>query len=534
MSNARAIDVRSVVVRPEAWEGATNPVLPGFHPDPSVCRVDHGPPGAPDVWFYLVSSTFEYLPGLPIHRSRDLVTWEHVGHAVTDQLEYAGVGDSGGLYAPTLRHDGARFLLVCTHLGGPEGASGNFAMTATDAAGPWSAPVWWHDSTGIDPSLLLDDDGRIWAHGARAAAEPRWEHQGEIWVREVDPGTLQLVGTEAVVFSTALVGGAWTEGPHLVRRDEHVVLVAAEGGTGEHHAIVTARATSPLGPFEVFLDNPALTHRHLGPGTAVTNVGHGDLVEAADGSWWAVCLASRMVDGVDLLGRETFLVPVAWVDGWPRFAPGVGTLVPEPGGPDGVARGEVGPPPRSPWIAVRRLPEVVADLTDPEAPRLRAGRGLDHAEPAFLGRRLLSPRSSLALEVPGGAAVDAGVAEVGLALRHSTRQWLTVGIRTAASDGEGAPHARHVVVTTCRDGELTTTSGPAVTGAGRLGITVAGRSARPTWTPRDGDAVGLGTVDVAHLATVHAGGFVGVVAGPYAIGDGDVTVGPLTLREVTG
>ena len=185
-----------------AWLDAVNPVRPGFHPDPTICRVD----GVDGTWFYLVTSTFEYLPGLPVHRSRDLVHWELVGHALDrpGQVDLSTVGDSGGLFAPTLRHDGERFLLVCTVVGGPPGASGNFVITATDAAGPWSDPVWWPEG-GIDPSILVDGD-RLWAHGTRLVADPAWEQQTEVWVRELDPRTLVPFGPESVVWTGALHG----------------------------------------------------------------------------------------------------------------------------------------------------------------------------------------------------------------------------------------------------------------------------------------------------------------------------------------
>ncbi|QCB94700.1 glycoside hydrolase family 43 protein [Cellulomonas shaoxiangyii] len=533
---------RSTVTRPEDWHRATNPVLPGFHPDPSVCRVDHGTPDAPDTWFYLVSSTFEYLPGLPVHRSRDLVHWELVGHVVTDQLDYSRLGDSGGLYAPTIRHDGERFLVVCTHLGGPEGGTGNFVVNATDAAGPWSAPVWWPTSEGVDPSLLLDDDGRIWAHGARAAHEPQWAHQGEIWVREVDPATLELTGPETVVFTSALIGAVYTEGPHLYRRGGYVYLVAAEGGTGHHHAVVVARAESPTGPFEPSQDNPALTHRHLGPDAVVVNVGHADLVEAADGSWWALALASRLSDGIDLLGRETFLLPVDWVDDWPVLAPGVGTLVPEPGGPAGTRTGADSPRPHAAWVAVRRLPGAVAELDHAGArATLHAGAGMAASEPAFVGRRLLSPAAVLTLELPDDALTWAGAPgrEVGLALRQSGTQWLTAGLR-AGADGP------RLVVTRCVDGQADVVAEHRVHGAGTVRVRVEGARADIGWQDgSDGSDVTDGSdgsdrtavaavtrVDVTHLSTAYAGWFVGVVLGPYALGDGDVTVGRLEQRAV--
>ncbi|MEV7694030.1 family 43 glycosylhydrolase [Microbacterium sp. NPDC089189] len=510
----------SEVMDAQAWVGATNPVLPGFHPDPSVCRVGEGA----DAWYYLVTSTFEYLPGLPVHRSRDLVNWELVGHVITDQLDFSRISDSDGLYAPTIRHDGERFFVVCKHVGGPAGGEGNFIVTAEDAAGPWSAPVWWRQATGGDPSLFLED-GRIWAHAARQTDRQDWSGQGEIWVREVDPLTLQLTGPESVVFTGAVIGAIWTEGPHLYRRGDFLHLIAAEGGTGRHHAVVAARGNVATERFEAGASNPVLTHRHLGSGSTVVNVGHADLVEAADGSWWATVLASRLVDGVDLLGRETFLVPVVWEDGAPIFAPGVGTLVPEPDtpvGPDGQPAVKVSEP-DEPWVAVRRLPQEIADLGDESGLVLRAGGALDDPMPAFIGQRLLSPYTTVSLGLtpqPMGEVV-----EHGLALRQSGRQWLTVGM---AADGD-QPRGSVLVVTRCVDGIRDEVSRVAVAGPGSAVVEVRGRTAEIVWhTDRHREVVAV--VDLAHLSTTVANGFVGVVAGAYAVGSGSVTIGPFAQR----
>lgn len=419
------------------WEAAANPVLAGFSPDPSVCRVDHGTPESPDIWFYLVTSTFEYLPGIPVYRSRDLVAWELVGHVITDQLDYGNVPDSGGLFAPTIRHDGTRFLVVCTLVardtlgGGPRRRDGNFIVTAPHAAGPWSQPVWWSSSEGIDPSVLVEADGSLWAHGCRSIAAPQWPNQGEIWVREIDPSSLALIGPETVVWTGAVIGGRWTEAPHLYRIGEWVYLVTAEGGTGRHHAVMIARAPGPLGPFEACEDNPIFTHRHLGPDAVVANVGHAELVEGPDGGWRAFVLASRMVDGVDLLGRETFVTEVGWERGWPVLAPGVGVLEPNP-----AVLGSPPPPaPAAPWIGVRRTPQAIATPAGGSVPPggcwvwdeherlvLTAGAGLDGDEPALLARRLSCHRCRVELTLPSAVSRRSPVGRsIGWAWRCGSR-----------------------------------------------------------------------------------------------------------------
>ena len=488
-----------------------NPLLTGFHPDPSVCRVD-GPDG---TWFYLVTSTFEYLPGLPIHRSRDLVDWELVGHAIhrEGQLDLSSVGDSEGLFAPTIRHDGSRFLIVCT-LVGKAARSGNFIVTAEDPAGPWSAPVWW-EGGGIDPSLFADVDGSLWAQGTRLAPQPEWDQQTEVWVRRVDPLTLQLTGPEHVVWTGAVRGAVWTEGPHLYRRGDHVYLIASEGGTSIHHAVSVARAESPTGPFTGCKGNPIFTHRHLGRRYPIVNVGHADLVEDCEGRWWSVLLASRPVDGVDILGRETFLVPVTWEEGWPVMAPGVGTVVANPQHPDAPPlRPAPGCGPRSELVAVRRFPRQVADVVDGRI-SMRAGEPLGTAAPAYVGRRLRAVPSTLTVTLDSLPAT----ASAGLAIRFDSRVWgearvqpTADGVRLSILEGTGGGEPgllRSEVVAPC----------PA---HGTLRLAVDGLVATATWLCGDGHAHPIGDLSLAAMGACVSGGFVGATFGLQCVGSGVV------------
>ena len=256
-----------------------NPILPGCFPDPSICRVGE--------WHYLVASTFELLPGMPVMRSRDLATWETIGHVLDrpGMVDLAGIRSSGGIFAPTIRYDGERFWIVTTLVDPADGErGGTFLVTADDAAGPWSDPIWI-EVAGIDPSLLFDDDGRVWMHGTRLVAEPEWHHQTEVWVRELSIDEGRLVGDEHVVWTGAVRGAVWAEGPHLLRIDGTCYLLAAEGGTAFEHAVCIARAEHPTGPFVGSPANPVLTHRQLGHGAEVQAVGHADLVQAPDGEW---------------------------------------------------------------------------------------------------------------------------------------------------------------------------------------------------------------------------------------------------------
>lgn len=492
----------------------TNPVLPGFHPDPSACRVD-GPDG---TWYYAVTSTFEYLPGLPVHRSRDLVHWELVGHAIhrPGQLDLGSVADSQGLFAPTIRHDGSRFVVVCT-LVGATSRGGNFVVTAEDPAGEWSEPVWWTGG-GIDPSLFYDTDGRVWAQGTREAPEPEWEQQTQVWVREVDPQTLQLQGEEHIVWTGAVRGAVWAEGPHLYRRGEHVYLLASEGGTSIHHALSVARASSPTGPFEGCPGNPIFTHRHLGRDYPVINVGHADLLEDPKGQWWALLLASRPVDGVDVLGRETYLVPVSWEDDWPVFAPGVGTLVENPPHPRVALRHRAARTGPSPLMAVRQLPEDVARL-EGESIAMPAGASLDDAHPHFVGRRLTNIPASISVtidEVPPTATAA-------LAIRYSSAVWGEARVQPTPTG------TRLSVVSRDHDGVLplceSVVEGPP---RGTIRVTVEGLLARATWTPVGGRSHPMGEFSLAAMGASVSGGFVGATYGLHCVGSGVVQARDLT------
>lgn len=370
-----------------------NPILPGFYPDPSICRVGND--------FYLVTSTFEYFPGLPIFHSRDLVHWRQIGHALTreSQLPLKGVHSSDGLYAPTIRYHNGTFYIINTLVGGKT-HSGNFIVTASDPDGPWSEPHWLEGAEGIDPSLLFDDDGRVWYVGARVARNPQFDGHGEIWLQELDLQTMRLVGESLVLWDGALKGARWAEAPHLYKINGWYYLMIAEGGTAHHHAVTIARSRSLTGPYESNPGNPVLTHRHLGLDYPIVGTGHADLVETPSGEWWAVLLAMRPYGGYFYnLGRETFLVPVRWEDGWPIFSPGTGRVefeypaphLPQQTWPQPAARDNFDTDTLSfVWNSLRVSSERFASLTErPGFLRLRLGaeRLSEHAGPSFIGRR---------------------------------------------------------------------------------------------------------------------------------------------------
>lgn len=295
-----------------------NPVLPGFYPDPSICRVGED--------YYVANSTFQWWPGVPIHHSRDLVHWQLVGHALTrpTHLDLRGVSDHGGVWAPSLSHADGKFWLVYTNvrntgLGRPFKDIRIYLVTAERIAGPWSDPIELN-SIGFDPSLFHDADGRKWLVNMvwdYRAGRPRF---GGIVVQQYDPASQRLVGPMTNILAKPVL----TEGPNLYQRDGWYYLMLAEGGTGWNHGIAMARARVITGPYELDPQASVLTARD-DYAQLLQKAGHGELVQTPAGEWYLAHLASRPV-GVErrcVLGRETCLQRVQWsADGWLRLAYG--------------------------------------------------------------------------------------------------------------------------------------------------------------------------------------------------------------------
>ena len=279
-----------------------NPIIPGFYPDPSICRDGED--------YFLVTSSFEFFPGVPLWHSRDLVNWEQLGHILTRerQLPLKNAWTSGGIYAPTLRKHGDTWYMITTNCGG----GGNFLVTAPDVRGPWSDPVWiGHD--GIDPSLFWDDDGSVYYTGTWI--DPVTLRQG-IGQFRVDTATGEkLSDTRIIWYGT---GGRCPEAPHMYKIGGWYYLMIAEGGTEYGHMVTVARSRNVWGPFESCPHNPILTHRDdiCSPFQAI---GHGDLVTGPQGNWWIVFHGIRpSAAQLHHLGRETMLAPVTWDEaGWP-------------------------------------------------------------------------------------------------------------------------------------------------------------------------------------------------------------------------
>ena len=219
-----------------------NPILPGFYPDPSICRVNDD--------YYLVTSTFAYFPGVPIFHSRDLVHWNQIGNILErkEQLPLVNAETSEGIFAPTLRYHDGTFYMITTNVT-PTNDINNFIVTATDPAGPWSDP-YPLDSAGIDPSLFFDDDGKCYYCGTQNRREgSRYFGDNEIYIQELDLNTMKLVGESYPAWHGALRGVEWPEGPHIYKKDGYYYLLISEAGTGHNHAVSIARSKSLTEPF---------------------------------------------------------------------------------------------------------------------------------------------------------------------------------------------------------------------------------------------------------------------------------------------
>ena len=295
-----------------------NPIIPGYYPDPTICRVGDD--------FYLACSSFEMSPGIPIFHSKDLAHWKQIGNAMTMENGFHVEKNTlvGGVMAPTLRYYDGLFYIINTNFSD----KGNYIITAEDPAGPWSEPHWLTDVPGIDASIFFDNDGQayimgtgdVWDNGAGG------KERG-IWLAKYDMEHFKMAGEPVTIFNSALRVGSSPEAPHLYHIGDYYYLIIAEGGTEHYHAVMVARSKEIFGFYEGNPANPVMTHRHMGFTSPIINVGHADFVDLPDGSWYAVMLASRLIDKeYKNLGRETFICPVVWEREWPLFSPETGKI----------------------------------------------------------------------------------------------------------------------------------------------------------------------------------------------------------------
>jgi xylan 1,4-beta-xylosidase len=495
-----------------------NPVLPGFHPDPSVVRVGE--------WFYVVNSSFEMFPGVPIHRSRDLVSWEPLGHVLTrdSQLPLATAGPSGGIWAPTIRHHAGTYYMVTTNAS----HRGSFFVTAKDPAGPWSEPVWigGHQG-GIDPSLFFDDDGKVYL---TSTGSPSGIYQSQI---DIATGKLLTPRPRLVWKGT---GGRYPEGPHLYKINGRYLLLISEGGTEYGHMVTIARASSPWGPFEPCPRNPILTHRDTELSTPIQATGHADLVDDGKGNWWMVLLGIRPQGGHywHHLGRETFLAPVRWdAQGWPVVNDGkpIGPDVRVSALPAGAtsaatpalpARDDFDRPLGPAWNFVRNPVRASYSITERAgwltlhgtAVSLEQEKG---ASPTFVGRRQQHLRARVATRIDFAPAGDKD--EAGLVLYRSPRHRYELGVRRS-----GAGREVFVRQTIGAHVSTVTASAPAP-GREPLVLHIDAEAARYTfsWGPAADRLNKLGAAEPRFLSSEVAGGFIGTYVGLYALAPGGAT-----------
>ena len=485
-----------------------NPVIAGFHPDPSICRVGKD--------YYLANSSFEYFPGVPIFHSRDLVHWKQIGHALTreSQLPLKGQRASRGIYAPTLRCEGGEFYLITTNVE----TGGNFIVHTKDPAGEWSEPLWLKEKTPwIDPSLFFDDDGSVYY-----TRHDGGEKGGVVQAR-IDVATGKLLEEPRLIWRGT--GGVWPEGPHLYKVNGWYYLMIAEGGTSYEHGITVARSKSPFGPFEAHRGNPILSHRDH-PDLPLQATGHGDLVQAEDGKWWMVLLGIRpdRESGKSRhhLGRETLLAPVTWQDGWPvvnggkplaleMSAAGLPPAAPWPTAP--VRSGFDGPKLDLFWTFLRGPSAGLTSLAErPGYLRVKGNKATldDVATPAFVARRQQHLNARIATRIefsPDGPAQYAGLA---LRQNENNHYQLRIG---------GSKMARRIEFVTRVKGQTKVVASAALA-AGPVDLQVRAWPDRYEFSYAQGGAapVVLGAAPTAALSSEEAGGFTGVFAGMVATG----------------
>ncbi len=515
-----------------------NPILAGFYPDPSITRAGDD--------YFLVNSSFSYFPGVPIFRSRDLVHWTQIGSVLDrpSQLDLDSAGISRGIFAPAIRYHDGVFYMITTLVD----RGGNFYVTAKNAAGPWSDPVWLREIDGIDPSFFFDEDpaspthGRAWIiNNGPPEGPPLYNGHRAIWLQEIDLHTQRLIGPRRIIVN----GGTdiskhpiWIEGPHIFRAHGRYYLICAEGGTGDQHSEVVFRADSIWGPWQPYPGNPILTQRHLDTARPfpITSTGHADFVETPAGDWWAVFLGTRpYVDDSYNTGRETFMLPVHWQDGWPVILSGQQHV------PYVHARPALPPQAAGPWptsgnftvrddFSERTLPRYWTVMRTPRGapwydltrrsgwltlearPQPLGGRG----QPSFLGRRQQHATASASTAMAFTPAHPGDFA--GLAAFQNETHWFALGV--GLQDGKAAVQLQR------KSGGPGNSAGDVVVSAplslhpgapvylridARGGLYDFYYGEKPgEWKPLKRD------VDGSILSTKVAGGFVGTFLGMFA------------------
>ncbi|MCR6644666.1 MAG: glycoside hydrolase family 43 protein [Terricaulis sp.] len=524
-----------VFAAPLPQGGYRNPIIAGFHPDPSIVRVGED--------YYLINSTFGFYPGIPIFHSRDLVNWAQIGNAINrpEMMPFDGLHlGYNGIYAPAIEHRDGAFYIITTCIG----CGGNFVITARDPAGPWSDPIWLPHVPGIDPSIFFDDDGRTYIVHHADPPHKAYDAHTALWVMEVDPESFAQISDDVM-----LVDGAteapwrteYLEGPHIYKIDGRYYLWAAGGGTGYFHGQLVYRSESVFGPYEPYSGNSVLTQLGLADDRPdpITATGHADLFQDSNGDWWAVFLATRPFDlappntdpGFFHTGRETFLLPVTWRDGWPIVLEH-GAVVPHIAQGPNVPRHAAPRPTTGNFTArdefdAEALGREWLFIRTPHARWWRSGDGAltleprdarmgDSAQPSFIGRRVAHMNSSAATALRFDPAANS---EAGLMAVQNDAHYAAFGLaRNAAGEtvlrvrqrAGGDDPARGIVLAEAP---------VAARGEIYLRIEINEAHARYSYS-LDGRRFTplLENADALPLTTARAGGFTGLVIGMYAEG----------------
>jgi len=510
-----------------------NPIIAGFHPDPTIERVGDD--------YYMTHSTFSFYPGLPVFHSQDLINWTQIGNAIDRpaMLDFAGLHMGyQGIYAPAITYRDGTFYIISTCVG----CGGNFVLTAEDPKGPWSDPIWLKELQGIDPSLFFDEDGRTYIVHHRNPEPQKAPSHTAVWIMEVDPGTFAPISEDVMLVDggdPATWRTEYLEAPHLYKVDGRYVMISSGGGTEFYHSQLAYRADSPFGPYEPYAKNPILTQLDQPNERAfpTTSTGHADMVKDPDGNWWAVFLGTRdyefpkgdALQGKFHTGRETFLHAVEWKDGWPIILKNAPLNAVESGptgaryNPNQSTTGNFTTredfdnalPPQ--WLSMRQDGSTWSEIKNGKliiTPK--SGLGNQATSSAFTGRRVAHKNAVITTKVtfsPGNPNQEAGL----MALQNDTH-FLAFGLGENA-DGQTVLRIRE------RAGDQDPNEGRVlkediIIPTEILVLRVSLKAARITFAYSEN---GKDFTDVLKghsslvLTTQKAGGFTSAVIGPYGL-----------------
>ena len=475
-----------------------NPVLPGFYPDPSVCRVGSD--------YYMVTSSFEYFPGVPVFHSTDLFSWRQIGHCLTrrSQLDLTGRRSSDGIFAPTLRYHDGTFYMITTDVGG----AGHLYVTTDDPAGPWSDPIYVQ-GPGFDPDLFFDVDGTVYFSREDISGYGIRQFQ-------IDIETGMLLGQERIIWDG--LEDTLCEAPHIYRIGPWYYLLVAEGGTHRGHMVVVARGTAPTGPFEPCPQNPILTHRHRVM-SEVQATGHGDLIQKTDGSWWLLFLGIRPVGKWHHLGRETFIAPVQWIDSWPVVNNGEAIALSTPVTRQNSYRiGFTNDTGLSMEWNARGFFDPERITVQPESDSLLLvpnKNGLSQiTAPSFVGRRQTAFKTRIRARIDVSQLKDGD--EAGLAVIMNEQHYYAISCICRADNREVVLRRQIGELSVLSDGILLAPTDDESLRSVVFTISSDRQRYYFSFQQANGSMNTVGSGECRYLSTEVAGGFTGVYLGPYA------------------